>query len=489
MPVTEFEFPEKYRYLSGFDAHLESEAVTGALPIGHNSPQKPPFGLYAEKLSGTAFTAPRHTNKQIWMYRILPSCAHPPFTVKGMAPREEPTTPDQMSADELTDEIARFTPAPRLHYIPNQLRWDPFDHDPNADFVSSLHLVAGAGDPTLKQGLGIYVFAAGRSMDTNSCFYSSDGDLLIVAQAGVLDIRTEVGWLLVRPGEIAMVPRGMRFQVLLPEGTSPARGYALELYQGHFALPELGPIGSNGLANVRDFQVPVACFSEAHGPTAFARPEGAKGDTGYLVTTKFNNTLFTTTQEHTPFDVVAWHGNYYPFKYDLGRFNTLGSISFDHPDPSIFTVLTAPSDRPGTAVADFVIFPPRWLVGEDTFRPPWYHRNTMSEFMGLISGDYDAKKSGAGGFIPGGASLHNVMSGHGPDAASYEGARNAVLRPAKVGEGSCAFMFETCYILGVTDWGLRSCQKVQIDYSRASWGGALVHWKKPEGAVTNGHLL
>lgn len=465
MPITDFGFNEKYRYLNGFNSYLESEAAPGALPIGHNSPQKPAHGLYAEKLSGTAFTAPRHENKQSWLYRILPSCSHPPF---GSAVHKESLN-------------GHFEQPAKLHYIPNQLRWNPFDHEAHTDFVTGLHLVAGAGDPTLKQGIGMYVFAAGKSMDETSAFYSADGDLLIVAQDGVLDIRTELGWLLVRPMEIAVIPRGVKYQVHLPDG--PARGYALELYQGHFNLPELGPIGSNGLANARDFQAPVASFSEDYGTVAF------DGPTTYSVTVKFNNTLYTTQQPHTPFDVVAWHGNYYPYKYDLGRFNTIGSISFDHPDPSIFTVLSAPSEHPGTAVADFVIFPPRWLVGEDTFRPPWYHRNTMSEFMGLIRGGYDAKKGGAGGFVPGGASLHNVMSGHGPDADSYEGARNAELKPAKVGAGSCAFMFESCLMVGVTDWGLKTCAKVQEEYNEESWGSVKVHWQRPEGTQDDGHLL
>jgi homogentisate 1,2-dioxygenase len=450
-----------------------SEAVDEALPIGQNSPQQPPYGLYAEKLSGTAFTAPRHENKQTWLYRILPSCAHPPFMAREG---------DQVKA---TDEESngRFVPSEKLHYIPNQLRWDPFDHaTPDTDFISGLHQIAGAGDPTLKQGLGMYIYAAGCSMDEHAAFYSADGDLLIVPQEGVLNIRTEMGWILVRPMEICVIPRGIKYRVELPSG--PVRGYALELYQGHFNLPELGPIGSNGLANERDFQVPVACFDESeHGTTAF------DGSTRYEVIVKFTNKLYTTSQPHSPFDVVAWHGNYYPYKYDLGRFNTIGSISFDHPDPSIFTVLSAPSEHPGTAVADFVIFPPRWLVGEDTFRPPWYHRNTMSEFMGLICGGYDAKKGGSGGFMPGGASLHNVMSGHGPDADSYESARNAELRPAKVGEGSCAFMFESCLMVGVTEWGLRRCRKVQEEYSEHSWGGVKVHWTMPSGKQAKSHLL
>ncbi|KAK9441073.1 homogentisate 1,2-dioxygenase [Metarhizium brunneum] len=466
MPITEFETKEKYRYQSGFNCHFESEAIKGALPIGHNSPQAPPFGLYTEKLSGTAFTAPRHENKQTWLYRILPSCAHPPYQ-----PSPEGTAPELVVRE-----------SSKMHYIPNQLRWDPFSHDESKDhdFVSGLKLVAGAGDPTQKQGLGMYVYAAGKDMDEKSAFYSADGDLLIVPQEGDLDIRTELGWLLVRQMEIAVIPRGVKYNVRLASG--PARGYALELYEGHFSLPELGPIGSNGLANARDFVAPVASFSEDFGATAH------EGPNKYLVTVKFNNTLFQTTQAHTPFDVVAWQGNYYPYKYDLGRFNAIGTISFDHPDPSIFTVLSALTPVAGTAVADFVIFPPRWLVGEDTFRPPWYHRNTMSEFMGLIRGAYDAKKAGAGGFVPGGASLHNVMSGHGPDADSHEGARAAKLQPVKVGTGSCAFMFESCLMVGVTEWGLRTCKKVQEGYSEESWGGVVTHFKLPEGAVVNSHL-
>ncbi|KAH6617102.1 Homogentisate 1,2-dioxygenase [Chaetomium tenue] len=463
MPVTKFDLEEKYQYQNGFDSYFETEAVPGALPLGHNSPQQPPLGLYAEKLSGTAFTAPRHENKQSWLYRILPACAHPPF-VPAPAPNES-----------LGLGGAPFR---NMHYIPNQLRWDPFDHDPEADFVGGLHLVAGAGDPALKQGCAMYVYAAGRSMGEREVFYSADGEVLVVPQEGVLDVRTEMGCLLVRPMEICVIPRGVRYQVRLVGGVA-ARGYVLELFQGRFVLPELGPIGSNGLANARDFQAPVASFDEdaEFGATA------SDGKHEFVVTAKFNNALYRTVQRHTPFDVVAWHGNYYPYKYDLGRFNTIGSISFDHPDPSIFTVLSAPSDHVGTSVADFVIFPPRWLVGEDTFRPPWYHRNTMSEFMGLIRGGYDAKKGGSGGFVPGGASLHNVMSGHGPDAESYEGARNAVLQPAKVGEGSCAFMFESCLMMGVSDWGLKTCQKVQAEYSDHSWGGVKVHWKKKtEGA-------
>lgn len=407
-----------------------TEAVPDSLPIGQNSPQKPPHGLYAEKLSGTAFTAPRQENQQSWLYRIMPAAAHTNF---------EPVASNN------------FIPQ-QIHQIPNQPRWNPFDLDHTADWIHSLKRISEAGDPSMKTGLSIYIFATGKEMAMNEAFYSADGDFLIVLQQGVLDIQTEMGKLLLRVGEICVIPRGVRYQVMLPQG--PARGYVCELYQGHFQLPDLGPIGSNGLANARDFQIPKASFEE-------------DSNSEWHIIAKFNNSLFCAKQFHTPFDVVAWHGNYYPYKYDLGRFNAIGSISYDHPDPSIFAVLTGPSDHVGTAIADFVTFPPRWLVQEDTFRPPWYHRNTMSEFMGLIRGDYDAKTGG--GFQPAGASLHNVMSAHGPDAGAHRAASAMDLTPAKVGEGSMAFMFESCLMLGVTEWGMRACQKVQENYNRESW--------------------
>ncbi|PGH08214.1 homogentisate 1,2-dioxygenase [Blastomyces parvus] len=455
MPVSDFSTPEKYTYLNGFGSYHESEAIEGALPVSQNSPQKPPYGLYAEKLSGTAFTAPRHENQQTWLYRILPSAAHKPF----------------VEVDSSTYHTSLAKDAHSLKQIPNQLRWNPFDFNEDADWVHGLHLVAGAGDPAMKAGLGILVFAVGKDMG-NEAFYSADGDFLIVPQHGVLDIQTELGKLLVRPNEICVIPRGVRYRVTLPTG--PARGYICELYQGHYQLPELGPIGSNGLANARDFQAPTASFIDDDDDDDEAAAKGAE----WHLHSKFNNTLFTASQSHTPFDVVAWHGNYYPYKYDLGRFNTIGSISFDHPDPSIFTVLTGPSDHAGTAIADFVIFPPRWLVAERTFRPPWYHRNTMSEFMGLISGDYDAKIGG--GFRPAGASLHNVMSAHGPDAQTHQKASQAPLSPSKVGEGSLAFMFESCLMVGVSEWGLKTCQKVQEDYNDESWTPLKPNFQNPK---------
>ncbi|OAA57900.1 homogentisate-dioxygenase [Niveomyces insectorum RCEF 264] len=441
MPVTNFSFKEKYRYQNGFNSYHETEAVPGALPVGQNSPQKPPYGLYAEKLSGTSFTAPRHENKQSWLYRITPACALSPFTA------EKPTA----TTTAMTSHDAAFVAAEHLQYLPDQFRWDPFPapQDPT-DFVDGLRQVAGAGDPTLKQGLGIFVYAANRSMPARTAFYSSDGDLLLVPQQGVLDVRTELGWLLVRPLEICVVPRGVRFQVHLRgvgEGAGPhagaaARGYALELYQGHFTLPELGPIGSNGLANARDFQVPVACFDDDDDD------DGKKHD--YTIRTKMRHRLFAAHQDHSPFDVVAWHGTYYPYKYDLGRFNTIGTISYDHPDPSIFTVLTAPAPGTppgGTAVADFVVSP--------TLSCP---RRAGSEYMGLLTGAYDAKQAGRGGFVPGGGSLHNTMSGHGPDGARKEQQTQTVRQP---------------------------------DYVTHSWGHLARHWQRPAGVTSpvDGHLL
>ncbi len=272
----------------------------------------------------------------------------------------------------------------------------------------------------------------------------------------VKEVHTEFGDLLVQPMEICVIPRGVRYQVGIPTGH--ARGYILETFSNHFELPELGPIGSNGLANPRDFQYPVAKYT-------------FDVESVWKIWTKFDGKVYEASQNHTPFDVVAWHGSHLPYKYDLGKFNTIGSISYDHPDPSIFTVLTCQSNQAGTAVADFVIFPPRWLVGEDTFRPPWYHRNTMSEFMGLICGNYDAK---AEGFKPFGASLHNVMQAHGPDAETFDKASNAKLVPMKVGQGSMAFMFESMFMVGVTKFGRET--NVQDDYIKQTWGTLKPHF-------------
>jgi homogentisate 1,2-dioxygenase len=417
-------------YQSGFANEFASEALAGVLPVGRNSPQKVPYGLYAEQLSGTAFTAPRHVNRRSWLYRLRPSAVHKPFEPLAHATFHN-----------------RFDEAPAT---PNQLRWDPraLPAAPT-DFVDGLYTMAGNGGAAAQHGVGIHVYGANRSME-NRFFYDADGELLIVPQQGRLSIATEFGVLELEPQEIALIPRGVRFRVGLVDGV--ARGYVCENFGAMLRLPDLGPIGSNGLANARDFLTPVAAY------------EDREGD--FELVAKFQGGLWRADIGHSPLDVVGWHGNYVPCKYDLRRFNTIGSISYDHPDPSIFTVLTSPSDTPGTANLDFVIFPPRWLVAEDTFRPPWFHRNIASEFMGLVHGVYDAK---AGGFSPGGASLHNAMSGHGPDAASFEKATRAdVSKPDHIVD-TMAFMFETRAVIRPTAQAL-AASELQAHYYEC-WQG------------------
>ena len=417
-------------YLSGFGSHFATEAVPGALPEGRNSPQKPAFGLYAEQLSGTAFTAPRAENRRSWLYRLRPSAEHPPYRPYEGAPH--------FSASALADPLP-----------PNRLRWDPLplDEEP-ADLIDGMTTMVANGGPESLSGGAIHIYRATRDMERRY-FFNADGELLFIPQQGRLALLTEMGRIDLAPGEVALVPRGVRFRAVLPDGR--ARGYVAENHGALFRLPELGPIGSNGLANPRDFLTPIAAYEDEEGE--------------FELVQKYLGRLWTTILDHGPLDVIAWHGNLAPWKYDLARFNTLGTVSFDHPDPSIFTVLTSPSETPGRANADFVIFPPRWMVAEDTFRPPWFHRNVMSECMGLIHGAYDAK---AEGFAPGGLSLHNLMAGHGPDVASWKGASEAELKPHRI-EGTMAFMVESCWPFRPTRFAMES-DALQKDYDK-SWGG------------------
>ena len=412
-------------YFPGFANHVATEAVPGALPVGRNSPQHVPFGLYTEQLSGTAFTAPRSENRRSWLYRLRPAANHPPF--------ERYARPGLLRS-------APFDEAPPT---PNRLRWDPLPlPDEPTDFIDGLASIAG------NAGMGVHLYAATLSMKCRA-FFDADGELLIVPQQGRLRIVTEMGLIEVEPLQIALIPRGVRFRVELPDGA--ARGYVCENHGQPFRLPELGPIGSNGLANPRDFETPAAWYEDVDEPVELVQ--------------KFEGSLWTTMLDHSPFDVVAWHGNLAPCRYDLRRFNAINTVSFDHIDPSIFTVLTSPSDTAGTANCDFVIFPPRWTVAEDSFRPPWFHRNIMSEYMGLIEGSYDAKASGFG---PGGGSLHNRMSGHGPDKASYDEAVAADLQPRKI-ENMMAFMFESRAVLRPTRFALET-PLMQLDYDDV-WSG------------------
>ncbi|QWT18748.1 homogentisate 1,2-dioxygenase [Bacillus sp. NP157] len=422
-------------YQTGFGNEFATEAVPGVLPTGQNSPQRVAKGLYAEQLSGSAFTAPRHRNFRSWLYRIRPAAQHSPF--RELA---HPTFHN------------RFDEA---HATPNQMRWDPLPAPaPGTDFLDGLFTMGGNGGAAEQAGVGIHLYLANRSME-GRYFYNADGELLIVPQQGRLRIRTELGVLEVEPLEIAVVPRGIRFLVELPDGE--ARGYVAENFGATLHLPDLGPIGANGLAHPRDFLTPVAAYEDVDGD--------------FALVAKFQGALWEADIGHSPLDVVAWHGNYAPYKYDLRRFNTIGSIAVDHPDPSIFTVLTSASDTPGVANMDFVIFPPRWLVAEHTFRPPYFHRNVASEFMGLITGAYDAK---AGGFVPGGSSLHNCMSGHGPDHASFEKASAAdVTKPDHV-TGTMAFMFETRKVIRPSKQALAS-SALQGDYYEC-WRGLKKHF-------------
>jgi homogentisate 1,2-dioxygenase len=424
------------QYQSGFGNSHSTEALPGALPVGQNSPQKAPRGLYPEVLSGTAFTVPRAENLATWMYRLRPSAMHAPFR-------------------RIDSALLRSGPFHEAEVPPNRLRWDPFPiPESPTDFLEGLLTVAGSGEPAAQAGIAVHIYRANRSM-ASRYFFNADGEMMLVPQAGALELATELGRLQIRPGEIAVLPRGVKFRVELLEGE--ARGYLCENYGAPFRLPELGPIGAQGLAQPRDFLAPVAAFEDLESPCE--------------VLTKFMGALWASEARHSPLDVVAWHGRYVPYKYDLARFMTIGTISFDHADPSIFTVLTSPSGQAGVANCDFVIFPPRWLVAEHSFRPPWFHRNVMSELMGLVHGVYDAK---AEGFLPGGVSIHNCMSAHGPDVATYEKAVAAELKPQKI-EDSLAFMWESRYVFRPTRFAL-SAHELQPDYDRV-WDGFKKNFK------------
>ena len=430
----------KPKYQTGFGNEFETEAVEGALPIGRNSPQKAPLGLYAEQFSGTAFTVPRGYNKRTWTYRIRPSVLHKPFR-------------------QIESKLFRSSPFDEIATPPNQLRWNPLPIPTEpTDFVDGITTIAGNGDLFSQTGIGVHIYAFNKGMG-DRYFYNADGEMLIVPEKGRIGFFTELGYLQAGAGEVVCIPRGLKFRVEPHPDDKELRGYICENYGQQFRLPDLGPIGANGLANPRDFKTPVAWYEDKDGP--------------HEIVAKFGGNLWVCETDHSPLDVVAWHGNYAPYLYDLTRFNTIGSISFDHPDPSIFTVLTSPSGEPGVANCDFVIFPDRWLVAEDTFRPPWYHRNIMSEYMGLIYGQYDAKEEG---FVPGGGSLHNQMSAHGPDLDAFEKASNADLKPQKL-SGTMAFMFESRYIIRPTKFAME-CAELQHEYSEV-WQGLKKNFVPP----------
>jgi homogentisate 1,2-dioxygenase len=428
-------------YHSGFGNGFETEAIAGALPIGHNSPQQVAFGLYAEQLSGSPFTAPRRSNERSWLYRIRPSVRH-----VGRFRRVD---------------AGHWRSAPDADWAGpiGPMRWDPFPIPQRSQsFVEGVSTISTAGDVSTQTGMASHVYAVTRSMQ-DEYFYNGDAEMLVVLQQGALRFWTEFGIIDATPGEIVVVPRGVKLRVELPG--EPARGYLCENYGGAFTLPERGPIGANCLANARDFLTPVAAYEER--------------DRESRLFVKWGGAMWSCDLSHSPLDVVAWHGNYAPYKYDLRRFSPVGPLLFDHADPSIFTTLTSPSETSGTANVDFVLFPDRWLVSEDTFRPPWYHMNVMSEFMGLVFGVYDAKPQG---FVPGGISLHNCMTPHGPDAEAFQRASTVELEPERL-RGTLAFMFETRYPQRVTRFAAESPQ-LQADYADC-WTPLPVRFTPPTG--------
>ncbi|KNC48751.1 homogentisate 1,2-dioxygenase [Thecamonas trahens ATCC 50062] len=435
----------EFEYLTGFNNHFATEALPGALPKGKNSPQNCPYGLYAEQLSGTAFTRPRATNRRTWLYRIRPSVCHSgPFL-----PYPHPTA-----------ALSESVPTP-----PSQLRWKPLpipivgegvSEGEGIDFVRGLNKMASAGEPSMKAGVAFYIYTANEPM-TRTALKNADGDFLIVPQSGELIVKTEMGSMHVPPGFICVVQRGIAFSVNFAEGTTAVRGYVCEVYDGHFEIPDLGPIGANGLANPRDFESPVAAYdADAEDPA----------DNAFVVVHKFLGALYETQASHSPFNVVAWHGNYAPWRYNLDNFNVINSVSFDHPDPCIFTVVTVQTAEPGRAALDFVVFKERWSVATDTFRPPYFHTNCMTEFMGLITGRYDAKEEG---FLPGGASLHSAGSAHGPDVDAFTKATTSDLTPDFISEGAIAFMFESCYLTHLSKFALDE-NLLDTSYTESAWG-------------------
>ena len=422
----------QFEMMPGFGNDFETEALDNALPQGRNSPQKCAYGLYAEQLSGSPFTAPRSTNERSWLYRIRPSVRHTGRFLRIEMP------------------LWRTAPDAEPHDLPlGQYRWNPLPLPTDkTDFIEGMHTMTSTGDARQHLGMATHMYAFNEGM-TDRVLLNADAEMMIVPEFGELILFTEMGKMAVPPGHVSVVPRGMMVKIQLSGDV--ARGYMCENYGAKFTLPDRGPIGANCLANPRDFKTPVAAFEDLETP--------------HELVIKWCGGFHRTGLEHSPLDVVAWHGNYTPYCYDLAVFSPVGSIAFDHPDPSIFTVLSAPSATPGTANIDFVIFPERWAVAENTFRPPWYHRNIMSEFMGLIKGQYDAKEEG---FVPGGASLHNMMLPHGPDADAFDKASNAELKPIKL-TNTLAFMFETRFPQQVSKFAATS-DTLQRDYIEC-WAG------------------
>eukprot|EP00484_Ammonia_sp_Unknown_P021843 CAMPEP_0197029846 /NCGR_PEP_ID=MMETSP1384-20130603/9208_1 /TAXON_ID=29189 /ORGANISM="Ammonia sp." /LENGTH=489 /DNA_ID=CAMNT_0042459085 /DNA_START=118 /DNA_END=1587 /DNA_ORIENTATION=+ len=428
------------KYTAGMQSYGESEALEGALPIAQNTPQKCPYGLYAEQINGTSFTTPRHYNLRSFLYKISPTVQRTSF--------------EPLLSPYIVNDFSSSNRSIADTYCPNVQRWNPQQIDTDScektKFYQGLRTLCGAGDTSTKTGMSIYLYAFNENMlDTSFC--NADGDILIVPQNRTLLIRTEFGCMEVPPKFIAVIQRGIHFSVMYnPNEQSQsddddqfARGYIAEIYEGHFAIPELGPIGSAGLANCRDFETVTASFEH----------DDSIKDYGYRVVHKFGGKLYECERnEASIYDVVAWHGNYAPYRYDLSKFCAVFSVSYDHTDPSVLTVLTAQSLDPGVAVCDFVIFPPRWQVMQNTFRPPYYHRNVMSEFVGNIHGDIKDTS-----FIGGTSQVHPVFTPHGvpSDVANkliHEVSPEDNNKPMPPKYTDLEFMFESKYNWKFTTW-------------------------------------
>ena len=466
-----------YTYLTGFQNQFVSEVLPGAVPIGRNTPRIVPYNLFTEQLSGTAFTAPRSTNRRSWLYRIQPSVATESISSNASVRLNKFFGHCDPSHCEPTVDPIRWNDISLKSSLPTHVdngNTNATSTQQKYDFIDGMHLMCHAGDPSTRYGLAIYQYGHVTESMINKHMLNSDGDFLIVPCSGTLHIETELGQLSVSPTEIVMIPRGIVFSIHPNADTATeqkncgASGYVLEVYTcggSSFHLPDLGPIGSNGLANARDF-----CY-----PVAWCKTLDKEGYNVHgTIVTKKESELFSKSINHTPYNVVGWHGNYAPYKYKLDRFCAVNSVTYDHLDPSIYTVLTCPSGvSSGSALADFVLFPARRVLATDanTLRPPWFHRNVMSEYMGLIYGSYDAKKKGS--FVPGGASLHNALTPHGPDAESYKKAVEDPCSTPTVYEGGMAFMFETCLSLKVAPIALHDTNWRDMSYATDAWCNGL----------------
>ncbi|POR36925.1 Homogentisate 1,2-dioxygenase [Tolypocladium paradoxum] len=442
---------DPHRYQPGFGNRFASEAIPNVLPVGRNVPQRVKYDLYSEQLNGAAVVSSRDAIHHVWMYRMRPSVAHGQVTASDANPHIE-------SCFSAANE--------KVEFVASQEVWNPFPllepHDassntPGTDFVAGIRTIGGQGDPTLREGLAVHVYSANASM-ANRAFCNNDGDLLILPQHGRLNIQTELGWLMVRPGELVVVQAGIRFRVLLPDG--PVRGYIQEIFGTHYDLPELGPVGSNGLALPRDFESPVASFDI--------------DESRWDITYKLAGSLHSCQQKHTPFDVVAWHGNVVPYKYAIDKFVNMANANKDQADPTIYCVLTAKSKTPGVSLTDFLVFTKKWITAEDTFRPPYYHRNMSTEVMGLIYGHY----GGSSHFLDGGGlSYEASYMPHGEAYETWKDASTRELQNVAICEDTMAFMFHISVPLYLTKWAVRGDGAKALHPSEpAQWDGVKAHF-------------